>query len=105
VKEVKPKATYHIIALDQMSIDNPSSVKELINEVVADFNTGNLEPIPVTIYPIHEVKQAFRLMAQGKHTGKLVLSWDPKNEPKLANQSIAIYKEGNYLITGGLGGL
>jgi hypothetical protein len=43
------------------------------------------------------VIDVFRLMAQGKHTGKLVIAQEP--------QPFAIREQGTYLVTGGLGGL
>ena len=70
VKEIKPKLNYHIIALDQLSVEKPEYVNSIMNEVISEFNSGVLKPIAVKKFPIHEVKAAFRFMAQGKHTGK-----------------------------------
>ena len=50
-------------------------------------------------FPIHEAVDAFRLMQQAKHTGKIVIT-----QP-VAEQLQPFVVDGTYLVTGGLGGL
>ena len=46
---------------------------ENLKDLMQDFEQGNTSPIPVTTYPITKAKDAFRFMAQGKHTGNELL--------------------------------
>lgn len=65
-------------------------------------------PSSVTAYPISQVGEAFRSMQQGKHRGKLVLSFaDDAQAPVLrkAKDSLRLDPEATYLFVGGLGGL
>src|SRR5262249_51807352 len=59
-----------------------------------------LKPLPRRVFPISEVVNAFRYMAQAKHIGKIVVSQDAT-----LNQALPLDSEGTYLITGGMGGL
>ena len=37
---------------------------------------GSLEPLPHRVFAVEEAPQAFRFMAQARHTGKVVLQLD-----------------------------
>lgn len=63
---------------------------------------------PLTVYPVAELETAFRTMQQGKHRGKLVLSYgDNAQAPVLckAKDSLRLSPDSTYLFVGGLGGL
>ncbi|KAH7357484.1 reducing polyketide synthase [Pyrenochaeta sp. MPI-SDFR-AT-0127] len=63
---------------------------------------------PITVYQAGEVQEAFRTMQQGKHRGKLVLSFSGETHiPFLqdAKDSLQLDPSATYLIVGGLGGL
>ncbi|MEV4384098.1 MDR/SDR family oxidoreductase, partial [Streptosporangium sp. NPDC049644] len=72
----------------------PERLREILGELMGLFASGELRPLPFTAWDVRRGREAFRLMSQAKHTGKLVLTmphrWDP---------------EGTVLITGGTGGL
>ncbi|MEC4891786.1 MAG: SDR family oxidoreductase [Oscillatoria sp. PMC 1051.18] len=56
----------------------------LTREVVKVFKEGNFFPLPLRVFPITEVADAFEYMAQGKHIGKIVVSQqDPEALRKL----------------------
>ncbi|KAF7175096.1 hypothetical protein CNMCM7691_006500 [Aspergillus felis] len=63
---------------------------------------------PLTVYPVAQLETAFRTMQQGKHRGKLVLSFeDNAQAPVLckAQDSLRLDPNSTYLFVGGLGGL
>lgn len=65
-------------------------------------------PSPVIAYPICQAEEAFRIMQQGKHRGKLVLTFaDDAKAPILhkAEDSLKLNPDATYLLVGGLGGL
>jgi NAD(P)-dependent dehydrogenase (short-subunit alcohol dehydrogenase family) len=74
----------------------------LLREVVALFNAGQLDPLPLRVFPTQQVGDAFRYMAQAKHTGKIVVDHKPQSE---SETPLTIHGDASYLITGGLGGL
>ncbi|MER5898444.1 SDR family NAD(P)-dependent oxidoreductase, partial [Streptomyces sp. NPDC001876] len=66
----------------------------ILAEVVALFEQGILEPLPLTVWDVREAVTAWRHMAQAKHIGKNVLSFPARPNP-----------DGTVLITGGTGTL
>ncbi|MER5936555.1 type I polyketide synthase [Streptomyces sp. NPDC001928] len=72
----------------------PDRIAEMFAALLNLFEDGALRPVPVTAYGISRAPEAFRLLGQAKHVGKVVLRvpapWSD---------------EGTVLITGGTGGL
>lgn len=81
----------------------------VLHEVFGLIGQGVLRaPHGGVVYPIGQVGEAFRFMQQGKHRGKIVLSFsDGAKAPILrkAKDSMKLDPEATYLIVGGLGGL
>lgn len=74
-----------------------------------DLDLGFIKPLNTTIFDAHEVEEAFRFMATGKHIGKVLLKIrDDENDAESLpiNALNRVYCDPNesYLIVGGLGG-
>jgi len=106
LRPFRKNLSFFAIDLGRLFQERPAVAGELLREVMQYMESGALRPIPTRTFPISEVVNAFRYMAQAKHTGKIALSLrDP--EVSLApavNQVIPFRPDGTYLITGGLGG-
>lgn len=94
---VRPNAFYATVDLLIEANQNPDLIANLFAEIMPSFENGTFKPLPLHVYPASEVIDVFRLMAQGKHTGKLVIAQEP--------QPFAVREQATYLVTGGLGGL
>jgi acyl carrier protein len=46
----------------------------LLRQVVRHFDNRDLTPLPFRAFPVEETARAFKTMARGKHTGKIVVS-------------------------------
>ncbi|WP_263357616.1 type I polyketide synthase [Acidicapsa ligni] len=84
--------------------DRRAMVGELFGEVIALFEQGIFRALPVTVFPISQAGEAFRIMAQGKHMGKIILSMRG-SDAQVHLDASRISFNATYLITGGLGGL
>lgn len=65
-------------------------------------------PTPVTVFDYSSMEYAFREMAQGKHTGKFVLSMSPQTMVPvipLDTNPLVLLPKATYVLVGGLGGL
>ncbi|CAG8887928.1 unnamed protein product [Penicillium egyptiacum] len=82
---------------------------QILSDAFALVHKGVLgAAYPLTVYPVAELETAFRTMQQGKHRGKLVLSFgDDAQAPVLctAKNSLSLNPNSTYLFVGGLGGL
>ena len=92
----RPDIAYDILALDDVMQNDPMRIKQLLTELAAKLETGELAPLPYQVYPLTEAKAAFRCMQQARHIGKIVLRMPSQLKPR---------PDRSYLITGGLGAL
>ncbi|AEM85977.1 type I polyketide synthase [Streptomyces violaceusniger] len=72
----------------------PERTQQMLAELVRLFETGSLEPLPVTEWDVRQAPEAFRYMSQARHVGKLVLTVRQR-----------LVDAGTVLVTGGTGGL
>lgn len=99
VREIRPDATYHVLYLGDVCVDDPALVRERLLALVRDLSAGRFRPLPVRGWPADEAHEAFRFMAQAKHIGKLVLDFGRR-------QAVSdIRPDATYVVTGGLGGV
>ncbi|MEW9534691.1 SDR family NAD(P)-dependent oxidoreductase [Microbispora sp. NPDC049125] len=72
----------------------PDRIARMFAEVLGLFDSGALTPLPLTVWDVRRAPEAFRLLSQAQHVGKVVLTvpagWNP---------------DGTVLITGGTGAL
>ena len=93
--QVRPDVAYHILAIDEWTVQFPQRVHQLLEGIAARLGSGELQPLRRRIYPLVEAPAAMRYMQQARHIGKIVF----------AMESVTIRAEVSYLITGGLGAL
>ncbi|MBX7552081.1 SDR family NAD(P)-dependent oxidoreductase [Streptomyces sp. tea 10] len=80
----------------------------LAGACASQIAAGTYRPLPHSVYPAAGVDEAFHLLQHSRHTGKIVISFDPLDEPvpvEPAPGTPALDATGTYLITGGLSGL
>ncbi len=66
--------SFFAIDLDQLFKTQPKRMGRLLRETVDRFDRGELKPLPTTSFRCEETNQAFRLMQQGKHLGKVAVT-------------------------------
>ncbi len=86
-----PGVSYRAFDLQEAG---PERIREMLLEVMALFERGVLEQLPVSTWDVRRGVEAFRVLRESAHTGKIVLSVPQPPDPN-----------GTVLITGGTGGL
>jgi acyl transferase domain-containing protein/acyl carrier protein len=101
--------TYSAIDLARMVDEQPELCGELLREVLRLVSAGQLSPLPAQVFPPVEIVDAFRLMAQARHVGKIVIAFAQAAQTPIlpaASEPHRLFRpDRSYLITGGLGGL
>lgn len=118
--------TFHGIHLDIMVSDAAKrgekktaideAIEKLKKKVKEGLSEGYIKPIRYETFKAHQVEDAFRHMATGKHIGKVLIEMNPQLDGKtdeIADISPSIScipraqfsSQYTYLITGGLGGV
>lgn len=104
----KQNRRYLAVDLAQVVQDQPELIQSMLRSMVDRVEAQTLPRLAVTVFPLEQSRDAFRQMAQGRHTGKIVLQIQDRldSEPSgHASESRALSPHHTYLITGGLGGL
>lgn len=103
----RPDVAYHAFDLVELARTSPDLLASHLLTLSTYWSPSlppsvspspSLPPLPLRAFPLADAASAFRVMAQAKHTGKLVLVRAPSEPPRPR-------RDGAYLITGGLGGL
>ena len=88
--------------LGDVAMEDPKLIAEMLGGLMKRFSSGELQPLPTTLYSFDDSAQAFRTMAQARHIGKIVLGFDETDRGQSVRDAVG---DGTVLITGGLGAL
>lgn len=98
--------SYFGIDADQLLVMQPALGGKLFGELMELFNSGEFTPLPYRCFSDSDVVEAFRLMQQSGHIGKILITPPQpgtiQSAPKTGPFTAA--GEGAHIITGGLGG-
>ncbi|MCH5373059.1 MAG: SDR family NAD(P)-dependent oxidoreductase, partial [Planctomycetes bacterium] len=96
-----PDAAYFPFDLGEEEQKHPGLVRSMLDELFACFESGELAPLPHQVFEVDDVVSAFRLMAQARHLGKVVITFSGHQHL----DTVPVRDDASYLVTGGLGGL
>ena len=104
VKEARADVRYFAYDLGAELQADPNLLRPMLDQILASFADGSLRPLPVTVFPFDELRDAMRFMAQARHVGKIVLRiTDDSRQVQVATSRCTA--DATYWITGGLGAL
>jgi NADPH:quinone reductase-like Zn-dependent oxidoreductase/NAD(P)-dependent dehydrogenase (short-subunit alcohol dehydrogenase family) len=89
---------YAIVDWSEEAKADPALIGGMLAGLIAQLQRGEITPLPRHVFAAEDAARAFRLMAQARHVGKIVLRHDAA-APQVARA------DGTYLVTGGLSGL
>jgi thioester reductase-like protein len=98
-RERRPDARYLPFDLLEVAAADPLLVRQLLINLLEKFERGELHPIPIQVFPLERTVEAFRLLAQAKHVGKVVIRQELRPKP------LTIRANATYLVTGAFGGI
>lgn len=101
-------ASFAVVDLDLNLKLQPAKYRQLLQHILQHVADGNLPVLPVTEFGLRDAADAFRLMASGKHTGKIVISIPDSGsiEALAAPPPVPLVSpDGGYFVVGGMGGL
>jgi NADPH:quinone reductase-like Zn-dependent oxidoreductase/acyl carrier protein len=95
--------SYFGVDLDQL-VGSGDTVRKIFAEVMRRFVTGSLTPLPYTIFDAARVADAFHLMQQSAHIGKIVVRPPRPGAVRKARLLFKPSASGTHLLTGAFGG-
>lgn len=104
---LRRNSSFHVVAMDAVFAGDAEQTRDLMAQIAGLVAKGSLTPLPFRAFPACRIDAAFRLMAGGKHTGKVVVAFaeafmNSHGEPP--QPAFTVKPDAAYLITGGLGG-
>jgi acyl transferase domain-containing protein len=100
VVQRRPDARYLPFDLLEVAAADPGLIQQLLRTILNRVDSGEYRPIPLQSFPIERTVEAFRLMAQSRHIGKVVLRLQPRT-----STGLGIRRSGTYLVSGAFGGI
>ena len=94
----RPDVRYRILALDRLMLEEPKRLGSVLGTVAERLRAGEIEPLPLTRWPLAEAGSALDHMRVAGHVGKIVLVPSALATGRLR-------PDRSYLVTGGLGGI
>ncbi len=106
LRPFKSNISYFGIDADQLLTGRPRLAARLFDELITLFRKGTLSPLPYRTFNTDRVVDAFRVMQQARHIGKIVVKHAESHsamEDDLPPRAEAAL-HGTWLVTGGLSG-
>ena len=101
-------ASFSVVDLDLNLRLQPKRYRRMLEEILSYGAAGDLESLPVTEFDFNHVIDAFRLMASGGHTGKILVSMPSGGAVRAiasAPPQPLVARDGGYIVVGGMGGV
>ncbi|MDB5513020.1 MAG: Beta-ketoacyl synthase [Enterovirga sp.] len=95
--------SYFGVDVDQLLSDRDRA-SEIFSEVMGLFEQGAFKPLPYRLFPAAETVDAFRLMQQSGHIGKIILTPPERPVAMVDEREFAFDPTRTHLLTGGFGG-
>jgi len=105
LEPLKNNVSYFVIDVSQLK-NRTGYWAALMRELGEHCAAGHYKPLPYDLFPVTEAAEAFRHMAQARHVGKVVLSFDIPSIPirPCTAPEHQFRPDRTYLITGGSSG-
>jgi acyl transferase domain-containing protein/NADPH:quinone reductase-like Zn-dependent oxidoreductase/thioesterase domain-containing protein/SAM-dependent methyltransferase/acyl carrier protein len=107
LQALRQNISYFAVDLTQFLTHRPDLIEQMFSDIADGFATGDYRPLPSTAFGLDDVVAAFRHMAQGKHVGKNVLTFEPapRRIGCATDPRERFSADASYLVVGGAGGI
>lgn len=96
--------SYYVVDVDRLAAQKPELHQQVMTEVVALFERGELEPHEITEFPISKLPEAMKFMTRAAYRGKIVMNMQNDRVQALPPRRAAFRPDRTYLVSGGTSG-
>ena len=96
--------SYFVVDVDRLALQKPELHQQVLTEVVALFERGELQPHEITEFPISKLPEALRFMTRAAYRGKIVMNMQHDRVRTLPPRNATFRPDRTYLISGGASG-
>lgn len=103
LRPLRRNVAFHGVDLDAMLAARPASAGPLLAALAGGLGSGEIVPLPHTVFAASGAVEAFRLMQRSGHMGKIIVT-PPATAPSRALPPPLARADGAWLVTGGTRG-
>ncbi len=96
--------SYFVVDVDRLAAQKPELHQQILTDVVALFERGELEPHEITEFPVSKLPEAMKFMTRAAYRGKIVLNMQNDRVRTLPPRVATFRPDRTYLISGGASG-
>ncbi len=107
LRPFRRNVSYFGIDADQLLVLHPELSRRMLTEIGALFEEGVFSPLPYRAFDHDEIGDAFRLMQNAGHIGKIVVLPPKAGVDQVAAKpprTMKVNPQGAHLVVGGIGG-
>jgi len=103
VAAIRDDVVYTAFDLMERAREEPAFVGELFNRLKNLLKDGGIRPLPMEVFPLRDVIDAFRFMSKARHIGKVVVVQERSSASRSHATAGRLAADGTYLVVGELG--
>ena len=96
--------SYFVVDVDRLAAQRPELHRQMLTEIVALFERGEMRPHEITEFPISKLTEALQFMTRASYRGKIVVNMENDRVRTLPPRVATFRADRSYLITGGASG-
>jgi phthiocerol/phenolphthiocerol synthesis type-I polyketide synthase C len=104
LRPFRKNLSYFGVDLDQLMVGRPAFAKSLFAELMGLFERGVFKPLPFSSFRGEDVNDAFQLMLESHHIGKIVIRPPDPSVAWSEPEKFVPNAKGTHVITGAFGG-
>ncbi len=104
LRPFRKNLSYFGVDIDQLIMGRADIGRKTFAEVMRRFEKGTLTPLPYTVFDATEITEAFHLMQQSAHIGKIIVRPPQAGTVRKPEPGFKVDAHATHLVTGAFGG-
>ena len=104
LRSFRNNISYFGVDLGQLMVGKTNIVRKIYADLMRQFKSGVLTPLPYSEFRASDLPEAFHLMQHSSHIGKIVVKPPTAGSMRAPQTPFAVSAAGTHVITGGFGG-
>jgi phthiocerol/phenolphthiocerol synthesis type-I polyketide synthase C len=104
LRPFRKNLSYFGVDAYQLIVGRNNLGARVYSQIMRQFENGTFTPLPYSVFPASGVSEAFHMMQQSSHIGKILVRPPEPGAIRAVGKPFAITAQGTHVVTGGLGG-
>ncbi len=104
LRPFRKNLTYFGVDIDQLMLGQSDIGRKAFTRLMRQLESGELSPLPYTVFKADAILEAFHLMQHSGHIGKIIVTPPTPELVTRPTRPFIVNPSGTHVITGGFGG-